>query len=251
MAITLALPWLPACGSVEGSDYKGESIFEIEGTATLAQGAKQPADVKVGLLWIHEEKGSDLSMQDSQVGATFPASFSLSLYANPPSSSLMTYNDMLKLIVPAEKPYLDKVWPQKMQVGFALVVIWEDTNNNGTFDNTLELGTTGNYLDGPDRVIGGSPDHVVGFVDGALPPLDFYTMPLEGGIDKPVSNLGYTLLKKTGKPNCYTVGGQQQCGSSDQLTPVPSTDPVKLVISSDPDALAKDPTSLFPNVALK
>ncbi|MBW2733549.1 MAG: hypothetical protein JRH20_14270, partial [Deltaproteobacteria bacterium] len=90
---------ISACDALEDSSYEGRSIFELKGTVTLATGAANPStDAQVALLWLHEDATNDVSIQNSSVGSQFPASFSLNLHAYPAESSLVTYEDMLKLV---------------------------------------------------------------------------------------------------------------------------------------------------------
>ncbi len=222
------------CGGIEDSMYRGESLFELSGTVKN-QGSSDigTSDIHVGLMWIFDHgNGDEVGMMDSVVGAQFPAHFDLNLYSTPADSLLMTFDDASDGVSEDELPELKSMWPEGMKIGLAYIAVWEDTNGNGRFDYSNESN--------PDRIIGGAPDFVVVFMEGAAPPSRFYSDVLDGIIDGELQ-LGYTLLRTNGKQNCYEKDGKQVCGSWDQVVPVDSGTEVDLV-------LADNAENIFPNI---
>ena len=240
MGTVLSMALVIGCGSLENPDYQGESLLSLVGSVTIEQDITNPeSELHVGLVWSYDHgQGDQTGFQDSIVGAQFPAQFSLELYSHPPKSLLMTFEDMTQAASPEEMEVLEQIWPRATIVGLAYIAVWEDTNANGRFD--AELGLSGS---GPDRILGGAPEFALGFIGGEFPPPEFFSLGLGGliNMDNATESLGYTLLKTTGNPNCFEQNGVLQCGSFEELVPVPTDTKVNLVIG-------QDPLSFFPNI---
>ncbi len=235
--VVSALLFFAGCGGVEDSTYNGKVLLRLSGTVKNNAGKDiGDAPIHVGLVWIFDHgNGDEVSMQDSIVGSQFPANFSLELYSNPADSLLMTFDDMSGGASDDELSKLKELWPQDMKIGLAYIAVWQDMNDDGVFS----FSDDGNS----DRIVGGSPEYVVMYLEGALPPDSFYTDVLDGLVDGRLHE-GYNLLRTNGKRNCYERDGKQVCGSFDQIVPVESTSHVELLLVDDEGL-----DGLFPNVS--
>lgn len=130
---------LLGCGDplVEG-DYRGQPLIEISGTIRVEDSltSAQAAAVRVGLLWVGAAQQGDLTQGRSE--SSFPARYSMKVFARPPTRAMRTLPDRGGL------------------QGTARIVLYIDENGD-------------DQLDSLERIVGAAPNQVLAYFTSSEP----------------------------------------------------------------------------------
>ena len=126
---------LAGCGSLVTPDYRGEPLFELEGTVYMSPEVQPVLDgldgapLRVALFWAHS--GETWTEQDVVVTPGFPSQYALALFHPPPASA-----------------HFDADWAPggRASVGIPLLYADADLDERWTPGEAFVGGTLGGYV---------------------------------------------------------------------------------------------------------